>query len=129
MVKLRLKRFGKKGIPQYRLVAIQNRTKREGESLEELGNYSPMTKKGEFKAERIKYWLSVGAQPTLTARNLLIRFGVMEKKTGVKSKYAKPAKKKKLERQTAKAEKAKKKSDEQAKASEEQKSEASEPKE
>lgn len=80
MVKLRLARFGKKGQPTYRLIAIQARDKRQGEAIEYLGHYNPRTKPSTLvlDADRIKYWLGVGAQPTETVSYLLAREGLME---------------------------------------------------
>jgi small subunit ribosomal protein S16 len=80
-VKIRLKRFGKKKQPCYRLVAIDSRHHREGADIENLGIYNP--KKDpvlfECKEDRINYWLSVGAQPTDTAARLLGEAGVISK--------------------------------------------------
>lgn len=80
MVRLRLKRFGRTHKPYYRLNAIDQRNPRDGRSLEELGQYDPMnkdeSKQVNFNAERIQYWLSVGAQPSETVANLLKRAGI-----------------------------------------------------
>lgn len=74
-VKIRLARFGKTGHALYRLVAIDEHKKRDGEAIEILGNYDPHQKvkseKLKVKSERIKYWLSVGAKPTKTVAGLL----------------------------------------------------------
>ena len=74
-VKLRLKRIGRTNRPFYRLSAMESRRPRDGRVLEELGVYDPAnTTKGDqvkFNAERIKYWLSVGAVPTETVASLL----------------------------------------------------------
>lgn len=74
-VKIRLARFGKTGHALYRLVAIDEHKKRDGEAIEILGNYDPHAKvkseKLKVKSERIKYWLSVGAKPTKTVASLL----------------------------------------------------------
>lgn len=81
-VKLRLARFGKKGYPVYRLVAIDEHKKRQGRAVEILGQYNPHTKvksppageagqKLKVKSDRLAYWLSVGAQPTKTVSDLL----------------------------------------------------------
>lgn len=80
MVKLRLKRLGRTHRPFYRLAATDQRSKRDGKSIEELGTYDPLhkdeSKQIEFDAERIKYWLSVGAQPSQTVRSLIKRAGI-----------------------------------------------------
>lgn len=80
-VKLRLKRFGRTHHPFYRLNAIDSRSPRDGVAIEELGTYDPMLKVDieqalNLKADRIKYWLSVGAQPSDTVRGLLKRVGI-----------------------------------------------------
>ena len=80
-VKLRLKRFGRLNHPTYRLCAADSRSPRDGAIIESLGYYLPMHKReGEqfsVNAERVKYWLSVGAQPTDTAKMLIRRAGIV----------------------------------------------------
>ncbi len=73
MVTLRLARFGAKKRPFYRVVAADSRAKRDGRFLEVLGTYDPLTDPPSvtLKAERIQYWLSVGAQPTDAVRRLI----------------------------------------------------------
>ena len=68
-VSLRLSRGGSKKRPFYRIVAADKRSPRDGRFIERLGTYNPMKPKDSpervlFDEERIKYWLSVGAQPT-----------------------------------------------------------------
>lgn len=64
-VKIRFSRIGKKNSPIYRIVAIDERSKRDGKSLDYLGTYHPLSDKLEsFNNERFKYWISVGAIPT-----------------------------------------------------------------
>lgn len=79
-VKLKLKLLGRRHCPFYRLAAMDSRTRRDGRVLEELGFYDPASKdvaaQVKLDADRIKYWLSVGAQPTDTVRNLLKRQGI-----------------------------------------------------
>ena len=81
MVRLRLKRFGRTHKPFYRLNAIDQRSPRDGRSLEELGHFDPTladeSQQVNFKAERIQYWLSVGAQPSNTVRSLLKKAGII----------------------------------------------------
>jgi small subunit ribosomal protein S16 len=81
MVKLRFARFGKKNSPSYRLVAINSTNKRNGEAIQYLGTYDPKTKPSTvvFDNERVKYWLSKGAQPSDTVRNMLEKMGILEK--------------------------------------------------
>ncbi|MCC7203912.1 MAG: 30S ribosomal protein S16 [Phycisphaeraceae bacterium] len=89
MVKLRLKRFGRRNRPYYRVCVMDMRSARDSAPIEELGHYDPIEKdaaKGlQINAERAKYWLSVGAQPSERVTSLLRGLGVME------SKKAKPS--------------------------------------
>ncbi|MCP4254175.1 MAG: 30S ribosomal protein S16 [Candidatus Scalindua sp.] len=75
MVKLRLKRMGRRNRAFFRLCAFDAREERDGRSIEQLGTYDPMEKDEEkkvvLKKERIEYWLSVGAQPTETVASIL----------------------------------------------------------
>lgn len=70
MLKLRLKRTGRKKSPAYRLVVMENTSRRDGRPIDEVGYYSPITKKYNFDVEKIKKWLNYGAQPTETVLNL-----------------------------------------------------------
>lgn len=80
-VRIRLKKFGRKHQPAYRLAAIDRQRTRNSEVIEELGIYDPAHphegKQVVLKADRIKYWLSVGAQPTETVRRLLEKASVI----------------------------------------------------
>jgi small subunit ribosomal protein S16 len=84
MVKIRLKRMGRRNRPFYRLCAMDSREERDGMALEELGHYDPYGKKEEekfvVKRERVEYWLSVGAQVTPKVKVLLRKAGVALKK-------------------------------------------------
>jgi small subunit ribosomal protein S16 len=71
MLKLRLKRTGKKRSPSYRLVIMENLSRRDGRPIDEVGYYDPISKKCKFDADKIKKWLTYGAQPTPTVFNLL----------------------------------------------------------
>ena len=79
-VKLRLKRFGRRHRSFYRVNAIDSRTPRDGRVIEELGWYDPEAKEPDHQVslnrERIEYWLSVGAQPSDTVRQILKRHGI-----------------------------------------------------
>ena len=79
MVKLRLRRTGRKKQPSYRLVAAEALGPRDGRFIEILGHYNPRTEPPTivFKAERINHWLSVGAQPTDSVRQLLGTLGIL----------------------------------------------------
>ena len=71
MVKLRLKRYGKKREASYRIVAIDSRARRQGRPIQELGYYNPRTKETILQAAEIAKWLKKGAQPSDTLRALL----------------------------------------------------------
>ena len=79
MIKLRLKRFGKKREASFRLVATNSTSRRDGRPLEELGFYNPRTKETRLDTEAIRTRLSQGAQPTDTVRSLLEKGGLLEK--------------------------------------------------
>jgi small subunit ribosomal protein S16 len=72
-VKIRLARHGAKKRPFYRVVATDERSRRDGRFLEILGTYNPLQEPFEtqFKMDRIQYWLDQGAIPTDTVKNLL----------------------------------------------------------
>ena len=72
-VKIRLKRMGMKKKPFYRLVVTDSRNPRDGRFIEEIGTYDPAAGENKIKVdmERVKYWVSNGAQPTDTVRGLL----------------------------------------------------------
>ena len=76
-VRIRLKRMGRRHRPFYRVAAMNSRAKRDGRVLEELGYYDPIAREPEqqlsLKQDRIDYWLSVGAQPSDTVRQLINR--------------------------------------------------------
>jgi small subunit ribosomal protein S16 len=76
-VKIRLKRFGKKKAPFYRVIVIDGRAKRDGRALEEIGIYHPLGNPSviEINTDRAQYWLSVGAQPSDQVRKLLTLTG------------------------------------------------------
>lgn len=79
MVKLRLRRMGAKKRPSYRIVATDSRSPRDGRIIESLGFYDPLTNPSTVKVneERVRHWLSVGAQPSDTVRDLLRRQGLV----------------------------------------------------
>ena len=79
MIKLRLKRFGKKGEASFRLVACNSTSRRDGRPLQELGFYNPRTKETRLDTEAIRERLGQGAQPTDVVRTLLEKGGLLEK--------------------------------------------------
>ena len=89
-VKIRLTRLGDKKSPFYRVVVADSRTSRDGKVIEKLGTYDPKTDPAEIKidTEKAKEWLVKGAQPTETAKTILVKAGVIaatDKKTAPKS--------------------------------------------
>ena len=82
--KIRLKRFGGKHDPHFRIVVADSRKKRDGSAVEELGYYCPAgsSKELEVNAERAQHWLDLGAQPTDTVRSLFVKAGVLADSAG-----------------------------------------------
>ena len=78
MLKIRLKRGGRKKLPSYRIVLVRSQARRDGRAIEELGYYNPMSNELVYNQDRIKVRLSEGAQPTQTVKNFLIKSGVIE---------------------------------------------------
>ncbi len=78
MIKIRLKKFGKKREASYRLVATQSTSRRDGRPLEELGFYNPRTDEVRLNTEAILVRLQQGAQPTETVRRILEKANVIE---------------------------------------------------
>ncbi|HBD01928.1 MAG: ribosomal protein S16, small subunit ribosomal protein S16 [Microgenomates group bacterium GW2011_GWC1_46_16] len=72
MLKIKLSRVGKKGQPQYRIVVQEEHSKLTGTNKAQLGFYNPSTNPSQIKLDHTAYlhWLSLGAQPTSTVRNL-----------------------------------------------------------
>jgi len=79
MLKIRLKRLGKKRYPFYRLVIMESTSRRNGRPIDELGYYNPMTKDYKFDADKIKKWLNYGVKPTETVFNLLKKADIISK--------------------------------------------------
>lgn len=71
MVKIRLKRQGRKHRPFYRIVVTDIRNRRDGEPLSELGYYNPMSKELKLDKQAALDWISKGAQPSDTAKKLI----------------------------------------------------------
>nr|QID92314.1 ribosomal protein S16 [Consolida orientalis] len=81
-VRIRLARYGCKHRPFYRVVTSTSTSPRDGKQIETLGFYNPLPGEDvdgrmKLKFERIKYWLSVGAQPSEAVKRILIRAGVI----------------------------------------------------
>jgi small subunit ribosomal protein S16 len=78
MIKIRLKKYGRKGQPCYRIVAMDSRTKRDGRAIEELGFYNPMTDETHLNFTKVVTRLKQGAQPTETVLNILTKAKIFE---------------------------------------------------
>ncbi|MCR4280815.1 MAG: 30S ribosomal protein S16 [Candidatus Kaiserbacteria bacterium] len=73
MLKIRLQRIGRKNMPAFRIIVAEHtRGPKTGNIVEKVGTYNPKTKERTLEAERIKYWLSVGAQASSTVHNMLV---------------------------------------------------------
>jgi small subunit ribosomal protein S16 len=87
-----MKSFGRRHRPFFRICAMDSRTPRDGRAIEELGHYDPMVRNKEARTvlnvNRIRYWLSVGAQPSEKVQVLLNKHGV--KKPGPGEPWALP---------------------------------------
>ena len=80
MVRIRLRRVGRKKTPLYRIVVADSRSPRDGRFIETIGQYDPRKAEGGLKIEtdRANHWLDVGAQPSDTVRSLLRRAGLLK---------------------------------------------------
>lgn len=78
-VKIRLRRIGAKKSPFYRIVVADSRYPRDGRFIEEIGYYDPTTEPTTLKvdAEKVQKWVSTGAQPTDTVKELFKKNGVL----------------------------------------------------
>ena len=87
-VKIRLKRMGAKKAPFYRVIVADSRSPRDGRFIDTIGTYNPIPAEYEVKIDEEKalYWLSNGAQPTDTVKNLLSKKGIMTKYAESKTK-------------------------------------------
>ncbi|HEX2693077.1 MAG TPA: 30S ribosomal protein S16 [Gemmatimonadaceae bacterium] len=94
MVKIRLRRVGRKNAPFYRILVADSQSPRDGKFIEIIGQYAPRQSEGSLQVneERANYWLGVGAQPTDTVRSLLRRAGILkrrhEQRLGIQLKAA-----------------------------------------
>jgi small subunit ribosomal protein S16 len=95
VVRIRMKSFGRRHRPFFRICAMDSRTGRDGTAIEELGHYDPMVRNKDartvLKVSRIRYWLSVGAQPSEKVAALLRRHKVSKPAPGEDWKVAEPA--------------------------------------
>ena len=81
MVKIRLRRMGRRGRPFYRVVVADSRSPRDGKFIDNIGYYNPLTDPATINIDEEKAlkWLGYGAQPTDTVRSLLAKLGIMDK--------------------------------------------------
>jgi small subunit ribosomal protein S16 len=86
VVRIRMKSFGRRHRPFFRICAMDARSPRDGRAIEELGLYDPMVRNPEARtvlnASRIRYWLSVGAQPSEKVQVLLNKAGIQKPAPG-----------------------------------------------
>lgn len=80
MLKIRLKRIGKKGQAFYRVIVINSASKRDGESVADLGSYNPHIKESlNIDKTKAKEWIDKGAQPSDTIAQFFVKLGLVEK--------------------------------------------------
>ena len=81
MVKIRLRRMGRRNRPFYRVVVADSHSPRDGKSIDIIGHYNPLTDPATISIDEEKAlkWLRYGAQPTDTVRSLLGKLGIMDK--------------------------------------------------
>ncbi|MBI4123220.1 MAG: 30S ribosomal protein S16 [Parcubacteria group bacterium] len=81
MLTIRLFRIGRKNHPAFKVVVTDKRNPaRAGRFVEEVGRYNPLIKDRKFLADRIRYWISVGAKPSDTVWNMILKEGIVEGK-------------------------------------------------
>jgi len=73
LVKIRLKKMGRKKLPVYKIVVSEAMSKRDGKAVDILGTYNPKSKELQLDVEKVKEWLSKGAQPTPRVASLIKR--------------------------------------------------------
>lgn len=83
MLKLRLKKIGRKRQPCYRMIIIPNTSRRDGKAIDEVGYYNPITKEVSFNSEKIVKWLKNGVQPTNTVKRILEKAKILDRKSVV----------------------------------------------
>jgi len=78
MLAIKLKRVGKKKQASFRIVIAEKRSKMGGRFIDDLGFFNPHTDKFEIDKEKTSYWLKVGAQPTDSVFNLLVKAEILK---------------------------------------------------
>ena len=94
MLKIRMQRTGRINTPSYRIVVLEHASSpKAGKYVEKVGTYNPKSKERSLNTDRIKYWISVGAQPSATVHNMLVSLRIIDaKKVNVLPKYKEPVK-------------------------------------
>ncbi len=94
MLKIRMQRVGRINMPSYRLIVVEHTEgPKTGNIVEKVGTYNPRSKERTINTDRVKYWMSVGAQPSDTVHNMLVSAGILnEKKINVLPKFVEPEK-------------------------------------
>ena len=92
MLKIRMQRVGRINMPSYRIIVVEHTEgPKTGNIVEKVGTYNPRSKERAINADRVKYWISVGAQPSDTVHNMLISLGIIAgKKINVLPKFVAP---------------------------------------
>jgi small subunit ribosomal protein S16 len=114
MLKIRLKRLGRKNQPQYRIVVTEHTQPVSGEYLEKIGNYEPALKAITLDKEKAIEWMNKGAKPTNTVAKLFEKEGVKHKLIVIKKFAAKSKKQLELEKKQDEEEKAKERAEKEA---------------
>ncbi len=98
MLKIRLKRVGRRGDPHYRIVVMESSKKRDSKAIDEIGKYNPQLKPSLFEVDKDKAtkWLENGAQPTDTIAQYFVKLGLIK---GLKRGSHKPNTEKKTKEQ------------------------------
>lgn len=94
MLKIRMQRTGRINSPSYRLIVVEHTEgPKTGKIVERVGTYNPATKERKIDTDRVRHWMSVGAQPSGTVHNMLVTIGVLNtKKINVLPKKSPPKK-------------------------------------
>jgi small subunit ribosomal protein S16 len=94
MLKIRMQRVGRINMPSYRIIVVEHTEgPKTGNIVEKVGTYNPRSKERAIDADRVKYWMSVGAQPSDTVHNMLVSLGILNaKKINVLPKFVEPEK-------------------------------------
>ncbi len=89
-----MQRVGRINMPSYRIIVVEHTEgPKTGNIVEKVGTYNPRSKERLINADRVKYWMSVGAKPSDTVHNMLVTLGILDaKKINVLPKFVEPEK-------------------------------------